>query len=35
LYLSEKFVEGKTFTDGSAVSAGYYYFGADGKMIVE
>ena len=35
LYLSDKFVAGKTFADGSAVSAGYYFFDADGKMVIE
>ena len=35
LYLSDKFVAGKTFADGTAVAAGYYYFGADGKMVIE
>ncbi len=35
LYLSDKFVSGKTFVDGTPVVAGYYYFDADGKMIVE
>ena len=35
LYLSDKFVSGKTFADGTPVSVGYYQFGADGKMIVK
>ena len=35
LYLSDKFVEGKTFADGTAITAGYYYFDADGKMVIE
>ena len=30
LYLSERFVEGKTFPDGRAVQAGYYNFDAEG-----
>ena len=34
LYLSEKFVTGKTFADGRAIVPGYYEFDADGKMIV-
>ena len=35
LYLTQKFVEGKTFADGSALGIGYYSFDADGKMITE
>ena len=35
LYLSEKFVEGKTFADGTAIPAGLYEFDADGKMIIK
>ena len=35
LYLSEKFVSGKTFADGTPVSVGYYQFDADGKMIIK
>ena len=35
LYLSEKFVEGKTFADGTPVPAGLYEFDADGKMVVK
>jgi hypothetical protein len=35
LYLSQQFVEGKTFADGTAITAGYYYFDADGKMVIE
>ena len=34
LYLSSKYVEGKTFADGSLLSPGYYFFDADGKMIL-
>ena len=34
LYLSETYVNGKTFPDGTAVGVGYYYFGADGKMVL-
>ncbi len=34
LYLSSRFVEGKTFSDGSAIAVGYYEFDADGKMIL-
>ena len=32
IYLSEKFVSGFTNADGVALKAGYYEFGADGKM---
>ena len=35
LYLSDKFVEGKTFADGTPVPAGLYEFDADGKMIIK
>ena len=35
IYLSERFVEGKTFADGTAIPVGYYEFDADGKMIIE
>ena len=35
LYLSERFVEGKTFADGTAIQPGLYEFDADGKMITE
>ena len=34
LYLSKRFVEGKTFADGSSISVGYYTFDADGKMVL-
>ena len=33
LYLSDRFVEGKTFADGTAIPASLYSFDADGKMI--
>jgi hypothetical protein len=35
LYLSATFVNGKTFPDGRAVTPGYYYFDAEGKMVIE
>ena len=35
LYLSERFVEGKTFADGTPIPAGYYKFDAEGKMILK
>ena len=35
LYLSQQFVEGKTFADGTAIAVGYYDFDADGKMIIK
>ena len=35
LYLSEKFVEGKTFADGTPIPAGLYEFDAEGKMIIK
>ena len=35
LYLSEKFVSGKCFADGTAIPAGMYEFDAEGKMIIE
>ena len=35
LYLSAKFVEGKTFADGTPVAIGYYMFDAEGKMIID
>ncbi len=34
LYLSERYVEGKTFANGDPVSAGLYYFDAEGKMVI-
>ena len=33
VYLSEKFVAGATFADGTALPAGYYEFDAEGKMV--
>ena len=35
LYLSDRFVSGKTFADGTPIPAGYYEFDADGKMIIK
>lgn len=35
LYMTEKFVSGKTFADGTPIPAGYYDFDADGKMIIK
>jgi hypothetical protein len=35
LYLSEQYVDGKTFANGTAIPAGLYEFGADGKMIIK
>ncbi len=35
LYLSEQFVSGKTYADGTPLSVGYYEFDADGKMIIK
>mgnify|MGYP006974618197 CR=1 FL=1 len=34
LYLSETFVEGKTFADGRAIQPGTYQFDAEGKAYV-
>jgi glucan-binding YG repeat protein len=34
LYLSERFVAGKTFPDGRAIPVGNYYFDAEGKMVI-
>jgi len=34
IYLSERFVESKTFADGTAIPVGYYEFDADGKMVL-
>jgi hypothetical protein len=34
LYLSEKYVTGKTFADGRAIQPGTYEFDAEGKMII-
>lgn len=33
IYLSEKFVAGHTYADGMALTAGYYTFDAEGKMV--
>ena len=35
IYLSQRFVEGFTFEDGTPLSVGYYEFDADGKMIIK
>ena len=35
VYLTARFVEGKTLPDGTPLTVGYYYFGADGKMVIE
>ncbi len=35
LYLNANFVSGKYFADGREVTAGYYEFDSDGKMIIE
>jgi len=35
LYLSEKFVAGQTYPDGSAIEPGLYHFDADGKMVIQ
>ena len=34
VYLSETFVKGHTFADGTPIPAGYYEFDADGKMLI-
>ncbi len=34
IYLSQRFVEGFTFADGTPLTVGYYEFDADGKMII-
>ena len=34
VYLSQKFVDGKTYADGSMLAVGRYSFDADGKMIL-
>ena len=34
IYLSERFVNGFTFADGTPLKVGYYEFDADGKMIL-
>ena len=33
LYMSEQFISGKTYPDGTPMQVGYYDFDADGKMI--
>ena len=35
LYLSDRFVSGKTFADGTPIPVGYYNFDADGKMVLD
>ncbi|MDD7602495.1 MAG: phosphodiester glycosidase family protein [Firmicutes bacterium] len=35
LYMSEQFVAGKTYSDGTPMQVGYYEFDADGKMILK
>ena len=35
VYLSDRFVNGKTFPDGAPIPAGYYEFNADGKMMTK
>ena len=35
IYLTAKFVEGKTFANGDPITVGYYEFDAEGKMIVD
>ena len=35
LYLTEQFVKGMTFSDGTPIPVGYYDFGADGKMVIK
>ena len=34
VYLGEKYVAGKTFADGRAITPGNYKFDADGKMVI-
>ena len=34
IYLSQRFVEGFTYEDGTPLAVGYYEFDADGKMII-
>ena len=34
IYLSERFVNGFTYSDGTPLAVGYYEFDADGKMII-
>ncbi|MBR4030729.1 MAG: phosphodiester glycosidase family protein [Clostridia bacterium] len=35
IYLSSRFVNGHTYSDGTPLSEDYYTFGADGKMIIK
>ena len=35
VYLSEKYVNGFTYADGTPLPAAYYTFGADGKMVIK
>lgn len=35
VYLNESFVKGFTYADGTALTAGNYEFGADGKMVIK
>ena len=35
LYLSEKFVAGHTYKDGTPLTAGYFTFDAEGKMVIK
>ncbi len=35
LYLSEQFVSGKTYADGTPLKVGNYTFDADGKMVIK
>ncbi|MBQ8719909.1 MAG: hypothetical protein IJY65_02630, partial [Clostridia bacterium] len=32
-YLNAKYVKDKTFSDGSAIGEGYYYFDENGKLV--
>ena len=35
LYLTKEYVDGYTYADGTPFTAGYYTFGADGKMVIK
>ena len=35
IYLTAEYVEGHTFADGTPMTAGYYDFDADGKMVIK
>ena len=35
LYLSDAFVAGHTYEDGTPMTAGYYNFDAEGKMVIK